>query len=39
LILAALLTPGPDVFSQLMLAVPTYALFEISVVLARVLEP
>jgi sec-independent protein translocase protein TatC len=39
LIAAALLTPGPDVFSQLLLAGPTYALFEISVVLARLLEP
>ncbi|MBK8574864.1 MAG: twin-arginine translocase subunit TatC [Elusimicrobia bacterium] len=39
LIVAAVLTPGPDVFSQLLLAVPTYALFEISVVLARFLEP
>lgn len=39
LIVAAILTPGPDIFSQLLLAVPTYALFEISVVLARLLEP
>ena len=39
LIVAAMLTPGPDIFSQLLLAVPTYALFEISVVLARFLEP
>lgn len=39
LVVAAVLTPGPDIFSQLLLAVPTYALFEISVVLARFLEP
>jgi sec-independent protein translocase protein TatC len=39
LVAAAVLTPGPDVFSQLLLAVPTYALFEVSVVLARLLEP
>jgi sec-independent protein translocase protein TatC len=39
LIAAAILTPGPDIVSQLLLAVPTYALFEISVVLARLLEP
>lgn len=39
LIVAAILTPGPDIFSQLLLAAPTYALFEISVVLARFLEP
>lgn len=39
LVAAALLTPGPDVFSQLLLALPTYLLFEISVALARFLEP
>jgi sec-independent protein translocase protein TatC len=39
LVAAALLTPGPDVFSQLLLALPTYVLFEISVALARFLEP
>lgn len=39
LVAAALLTPGPDVFSQLMLALPTYVLFEVSVALARFLEP
>lgn len=39
LVVAAILTPGPDVFSQLLLAAPTYALFEVSVVLARFLEP
>jgi len=38
-IVAALLTPGPDVVSQLLLALPTYLLFEVSVWLARVLEP
>lgn len=35
LILAALLTPGPDVVSQLALALPAYLLFEISVLVAR----
>ncbi len=39
LVVAAVLTPGPDVFSQLLLAVPTYVLFEVSVTLARFLEP
>lgn len=32
-ILAAVLTPGPDVFSQLMLAVPMIALYELGIVL------
>lgn len=31
LIVSALITPSPDVFSQLMLAVPLYVLFELSV--------
>lgn len=39
LMVAAILTPGPDVFSQLLLALPTYALFEVSVLFARFLEP
>lgn len=39
LVLAAVLTPGPDVFSQLLLALPTYVLFESSVALARFLDP
>ncbi len=39
LILSAVVTPGPDLFSQLALALPTYALFEISIAVARVLEP
>jgi sec-independent protein translocase protein TatC len=34
-ILAALLTPGPDFFSQLALLIPTYLLFEISLLAAR----
>lgn len=33
LILAALVTPSPDAFSQLLLAVPLYLLFELSVLL------
>lgn len=37
-ILAAVLTPGPDVASQLMLAIPLIILFELSVVGALVLE-
>jgi sec-independent protein translocase protein TatC len=32
---AAGLTPGPDIVSQLVLAVPSYLLFEISLIIAR----
>jgi sec-independent protein translocase protein TatC len=34
---AAIVTP-PDVFSQLALAIPMYALYEVSIVIARMLE-
>ena len=34
-IIAAILTP-PDVFTQMMMAVPLYILYEISIVVARV---
>ncbi|MDX9858135.1 MAG: twin-arginine translocase subunit TatC [candidate division Zixibacteria bacterium] len=36
LIVAAILTPTPDVFTQLLLAVPLYVLYEISIVVVRV---
>jgi sec-independent protein translocase protein TatC len=39
LIIAAVLTPGPDVFSQMVLAVPSYLLFEISLLISRRLAP
>jgi sec-independent protein translocase protein TatC len=32
---AAVLTPGPDLVSQLVLAVPSYLLFELSLIVAR----
>jgi sec-independent protein translocase protein TatC len=32
---AALLTPGPDIVSQIALLLPTYILFEAAVLLAR----
>jgi sec-independent protein translocase protein TatC len=35
LVLAAALTPSPDVFSQLMLAGPLYFLYEVSIVVVR----
>lgn len=38
LVLAALVTPGPDIFSQLVLLIPSYLLFEIALVVARRLE-
>jgi sec-independent protein translocase protein TatC len=38
-VLSALLTPGTDVISQLLMAVPTYALYEISIWLARLVAP
>ena len=34
-IVAAVLTPGPDVFSQMLLTIPTYILFEGSLIIAR----
>lgn len=37
-IVGAVLTPGPDVFSQLMMALPLLALYEISLLLARLFE-
>jgi len=39
LCIAAILTPGPDVFSQLMMAVPTILLFEMSIFLSRFAQP
>lgn len=38
LILAAILTP-PDIISQILLALPTWLLFEIALVIARRIEP
>ncbi|MEA1961049.1 MAG: twin-arginine translocase subunit TatC [Bacillota bacterium] len=38
-ILAAALTPGPDPISQLFMAVPVYLLYEISVVIAKFVNP
>lgn len=35
LIVAAILTPTPDVFTQLLLAVPMYLLYEVSIVVVR----
>jgi len=38
-ILAAALTPSPDPFSMILLAVPMIAMYEISVVIARFINP
>ena len=38
LIAAAILTPTPDVFTQLMLAGPLYLLYEISILLVKRLD-
>lgn len=38
LILAGVITPGPDLISQLTVAVPLYLLYEISIILARRVE-
>lgn len=36
LIIAAILTPSPDMFSQLLVAVPIYVLYEVSIAIAAV---
>jgi sec-independent protein translocase protein TatC len=38
-VLAAVLTPGTDVISQMLMAVPTYILYEISIWVARFVAP
>ncbi len=38
-ILAAALTPGPDPISQMMMGIPVYILYEISVLVARLARP
>lgn len=38
-ILAAALTPGPDPFSQMMMAIPVYLLYEISIWIAKLAKP
>ncbi|MFN4306375.1 twin-arginine translocase subunit TatC [Sulfurihydrogenibium azorense] len=38
-IVAAVLTPTPDVFSQLMLAIPLILFYEISIIIAKILYP
>ncbi|QGG47761.1 twin-arginine translocase subunit TatC [Heliorestis convoluta] len=38
-VMAAIFTPTPDVISQILMAGPMYILYEISIVIARVIEP
>lgn len=38
-ILAGVLTPGPDPISQVMMAVPVYVLYEVSVIVAKMTKP
>lgn len=38
-IVAAILTPTPDVFSQLMLAIPLIIFYEFSIIMAKILYP
>jgi len=35
LVVAAVVTPTPDIFTQLLLAIPMYALYEISIIVVR----
>jgi len=35
LIVAGIITPSPDIFSQLIVAIPVYALFELSVIISE----
>lgn len=35
LVAAAVITPGPDIFSQVLIAVPTYLLYELSILAVR----
>jgi len=37
-IAAALLTPGPDVFSQVLMAIPLLVLYEAGIIVARIIE-
>jgi sec-independent protein translocase protein TatC len=38
LIIAGIITPGPDLISQLTVALPLYLLYEVSIFLARRVE-
>ncbi|MDO8734970.1 MAG: twin-arginine translocase subunit TatC [Elusimicrobiota bacterium] len=38
-ILSGILTPGPDIFSQFLMAIPTLLLYEISILLSKLISP
>jgi len=38
LIIAGILTPSPDMASQIMMALPLYGLYEISIMVAKAVE-
>jgi len=38
-IIAGIITPGPDIFSQFMMALPTLLLYEISILLSKLISP
>lgn len=38
-ILAGVLTPGPDPISQIMMALPVYLLYEVSIIVAKLAKP
>jgi sec-independent protein translocase protein TatC len=38
LIIAAIITPGPDLISQITVALPLFLLYEISIILSRRVE-
>ncbi len=35
IIVAAVITPSPDVFSQMLVAIPLYLLYEVSIVVVK----
>jgi sec-independent protein translocase protein TatC len=37
-IVSAVITPGPDIFSQFMMAIPTFLLYEISILLSKLVK-
>ncbi len=37
-ILAGILTPGPDVFSQFLMAIPTLLLYELSIIISKIVH-
>jgi sec-independent protein translocase protein TatC len=38
LLIAGILTPSPDMASQIMMAIPLYGLYELSIIVARRVE-